>query len=340
MDVLWNHWFWITLYMVIEPIGRHPSACDSLVVESELDSVVGSKRNLDLETLLKLANVKIGAVKVEDRDVSLSDTNDKVIQQESDKESDNHGAKVIVVDSKEGYEVPNKDVGSFETLIPKNSGSFGEISHEDNRDGKSISQKQPFAIQVQPSAEEIYIRFSQKEEIEKYQDNELKPRGRSLDILEGSEDFISKEVGDEQLVGSSSRHKAITVDYPQYVERTGQNFKKDKNLIYLLGLGLGGLTFILIVIVLVGVLLSRNRWKPKSTESMERSFISTESYAGSITDSSDNFSSINYSDCAGIEDSKFKGSTNDDLYNLDNDSFLNSLETITSPLERHFQTHL
>lgn len=93
------------------------------------------------------------------------------------------------------------------------------------------------------------------------------------------------------------------------------------------GIGLGAVMFLLILSVLSASLLYKKQYLRKA-ESMDKSFVSCDSYSGSYADS-ETFNSISYADCAGIEIAKDNSS--EELYNLDNDSFLNSLEAISFP---------
>jgi len=95
----------------------------------------------------------------------------------------------------------------------------------------------------------------------------------------------------------------------------------------IVGLGLGLVMFFLILSVVSAMLLYKKQYLRKA-ESMDRSFVSCDSYSGSYADS-ETFNSISYADCAGIEIPKDNSS--EELYNLDNDSFLNSLEAISFP---------
>jgi len=95
----------------------------------------------------------------------------------------------------------------------------------------------------------------------------------------------------------------------------------------IVGLGLGSVMFLLILSVLSATLLYKRQYLRKA-ESMDKSFVSCDSYSGSYADS-ETFNSISYADCAGIEIAKDNSS--EELYNLDNDSFLNSLEAISFP---------
>lgn len=93
------------------------------------------------------------------------------------------------------------------------------------------------------------------------------------------------------------------------------------------GIGLGAVMFLLILSVLSATLFYKKQYLRKA-ESMDKSFVSCDSYSGSYADS-ETFNSISYADCAGIEIAKDNSS--EELYNLDNDSFLNSLEAISFP---------
>lgn len=93
-----------------------------------------------------------------------------------------------------------------------------------------------------------------------------------------------------------------------------------------LGLG-GGFSLLLVAGALASLLCSRRR-RLRKADSMDRSFLS-DSYSASYNGDSETFNSISYADCAGIE--MPKDNSSEELYNLDNDSFLNSLEAISFP---------
>jgi len=93
-------------------------------------------------------------------------------------------------------------------------------------------------------------------------------------------------------------------------------------------LGLGGGFSLLLATGAVASLLCSRRRRLRKADSMDRSFLS-DSYSASYNGDSETFNSISYADCAGIEIPKDNSS--EELYNLDNDSFLNSLEAISFP---------
>lgn len=95
----------------------------------------------------------------------------------------------------------------------------------------------------------------------------------------------------------------------------------------IIGLVMITLMFLLITTGVSVSLLYKRRYLRKA-ESMDKSFVSCDSYSGSYADS-ETFNSVSYADCAGIE--MPKDNSSEELYNLDNDSFLNSLETISFP---------
>jgi len=93
-------------------------------------------------------------------------------------------------------------------------------------------------------------------------------------------------------------------------------------------LGFGGGFSLLLATGAVASLLCSRRRRLRKADSMDRSFLS-DSYSASYNGDSETFNSISYADCAGIEIPKDNSS--EELYNLDNDSFLNSLEAISFP---------
>jgi len=152
-----------------------------------------------------------------------------------------------------------------------------------------------------------------------------------------SSPYISKKlISHSKALNKNLASKTITIDdsFNEQTENISKTELTDANagqssisISSIVGIGLGAVMFLLIISVLSVSLLYKKQYMRKA-ESMDKSFVSCDSYSGSYADS-ETFNSISYADCAGIEIAKDNSS--EELYNLDNDSFLNSLEAISFP---------
>jgi len=172
-----------------------------------------------------------------------------------------------------------------------------------------------------------------------------KPEGRSLDIntkeykyYVNDDEVIKKEVVDVNSTKTNLIHKAVVINRPLYdhnprvgqfssSEPTGSSLKRSRvqmSQSNLVGIGLGVLLFLLTLAVLVGLIVQKTDYL-KNAESMENSFVSPFNQA-------DNPAWINQGNSLGgwHMGQDIKSSSHEDLHSLDNDSFLNSLEAITT----------
>lgn len=174
-----------------------------------------------------------------------------------------------------------------------------------------------------------------------------KPEGRSLDFnttqykyYVKDDEVIKKEVAEENVTKTNLIHKAVVINRPVYdhnhrvgqlsSSETGGSNSLKRSLVSmsqsnLVGLGLGVLLFLLTLAVLIGMVVQKTEYL-KKTEKLETSFVSPYTQGDTPawimqgsglgdrwTMSQDN-----------------KSSSHEDLHSLDNDSFLNSLEAITT----------
>jgi len=169
-----------------------------------------------------------------------------------------------------------------------------------------------------------------------------KPEGRSLDINSTEYKYYVKSedllINRENKTDANLAKNSILVDHPHHSEspKLGQlssyqsNQSSMKKTILrisqsnLIGIGFGALLFILTVAVLVGLVIQKKKYLKKA-DSMEDNFVDLFSPSEGPT----RFGQA--SSIGGwpvVHD--FKSSSQEDLNSLDNDSFLNSLEAITT----------
>jgi len=168
-----------------------------------------------------------------------------------------------------------------------------------------------------------------------------KPEGRSLDINSTEYKYYIKD--DEEVVEINDTkpsliHKAVVINRPLYDhnQRVGQLSSLEspastmkKTIIKIsqsnmIGIGLGCLLFFLTLAVLLGLVFQKTNYLKKA-DSMEDNFVSFDT----TTDIPSRFGQ-NHSLGSWPLDQEIKGSSHEDLDSLDNDSFLNSLEAITT----------
>jgi len=184
-------------------------------------------------------------------------------------------------------------------------------------------------------------------EIMKKEGGIRKPEGRSLDLnttkykyYAKDSEVIKKEVVEENATKTNLIHKAVVINRPLYDHnhRVGQLSSSEaggssslkRSLVAmsqsnLVGLGLGVLLFLLTLAVLIGLVVQKTDYL-KKTESMEKGFVCPYNQR-------DNPAWITQGSSLGDRwtmGQDIKSSSHEDLHSLDNDSFLNSLEAITT----------
>lgn len=171
-----------------------------------------------------------------------------------------------------------------------------------------------------------------------------KPEGRSLDINSTEYKYYIKtdEVIKTEVVeinGTNNLiHKSVVINRPLYghnprvgelssSESGSSSMKKTMIRISqsnLIGIGLGVLLFVLTLAVLIGLVFQKTDYLKKA-DSMEDSFVN-------LYSQSDSNARVGQANSLGgwpaVQD--MKSGSHEDLHSLDNDSFLNSLEAITT----------
>merc|ERR1719369_390444 len=150
--------------------------------------------------------------------------------------------------------------------------------------------------------------------------------------------MIDGEVTEVNGTKTNLLHKAIVINRPLYDHKRGtvqetsieshrSNMKATMIKISqsnLIGIGLGVLLFALTLIVLLGLVFQKTDYTKKA-DNMEDNFVSFDSKVDSSA-RNDQVPSL----CSWPEVHNSKSDSHEDLHSLDNDSFLNSLEAITT----------
>jgi len=149
----------------------------------------------------------------------------------------------------------------------------------------------------------------------------------SEELISQAKAFNRNHVSKPLSIDDSLNEPSENISKTELIDHRAEPPRISISISSIVGLGLGLVMFFLILSVLSAMLMYKKQYLRKA-ESMDKSFVSCDSYSGSYADS-ETFNSISYADCAGIEIPKDNSS--EELYNLDNDSFLNSLEAISFP---------
>lgn len=221
----------------------------------------------------------------------------------------------------------------------------------------NVSDPAPDQFPLQSDADRLFVNTKdlqqrsdneRKEVIPQKTEPELKvrkPEGRSLNINSTeykyyikTDEVIKTEVVEINDTKTNLIHKAVVINRPLYGHnpRVGQlsssesassSMKKTMIRISqsnLIGIGLGVILFLLTLAVLIGLVFQKTDYLKKA-DSMEDNFVN-------LYSQSDTMARVGQANSLGgwpaVQD--IKSGSHEDLHSLDNDSFLNSLEAITT----------